>query len=68
MKKRISVEDAAKLLEVPTQFLRIALQQGKFPFGFAIKTSSHYTYYINAPQLEEYLRQKDNDEKIVQQA
>lgn len=68
MKKRLSVEEAAKLLEVDPQFLRIALQQGKFPFGFAIKTSSQYTYYINAPQLEEYLEQRNISEKVVQQA
>ena len=67
MKKRLKVEEAAKLLEVPPQFLRIALQMGKYPFGFAIKTSSQYTYYINAPQLEEYLRQ-NRSEKVVQRA
>lgn len=54
MKTRLKVEEASKLLGVPPQFLRIALQKGKYPFGFAIKTSSQYTYYINAQQFQEY--------------
>ena len=57
MEARLSIFEAAKILGVPEQFLRIALQQGKYPFGFAIKTSTHYTYYINGPQLEEYMRE-----------
>ena len=40
MEARLSIFEAAKILGVPEQFLRIALQQGKYPFGFAIKTST----------------------------
>lgn len=58
MKARLSTTEAAKLMGVPEQFLRVSLQQGKLPFGYAIKTSSHYTYYINGPQLEEYMRSR----------
>lgn len=58
MKARLSTSEAAKILSVPEQFLRVALQQGKYPFGFAVKTSSQYTYYINGPQLEEYMRSR----------
>lgn len=57
MEARLSIFEAAKILGVSEQFLRIALQQGKYPFGFAIKTSTQYTYYINGPQLEEYMRE-----------
>ena len=56
MKARLSTAEAAKVLNVPEQFLRVALQQSKYPFGFAVKTSTQYTYYINGPQLEEYMR------------
>lgn len=50
------VSEAAKKLGMNTQTLRIALQQGKFPFGVAIKTSEHrFTYYINEEQLKRYL-------------
>lgn len=33
------VSDAAKKLGMNTQTLRLALQQDKFPFGVAVKTS-----------------------------
>lgn len=51
------VEEAAKMLNLSTQTLRLGLQQDKFPFGIAIKTSSkRYTYYINEEALEKYLK------------
>lgn len=50
------VSDAAKLLGMSPQTLRLGLQQGLFPFGVAIKTSpKRYTYYINSTALGEYL-------------
>lgn len=51
------VEEAAKELGIATQTLRLALQQGLFDFGVAVKTSEkRYTYYINPKQLETYLK------------
>lgn len=41
--------------KVSEQFVRIGLQRGLLPFGFAVKMSSKYTYYINKEQLEAYL-------------
>lgn len=50
------VEQAAKRLGMSTQSLRLALQQGLFDFGVAVKTSENrYTYYINPKRLEQYL-------------
>jgi hypothetical protein len=50
------VEQAAKRLGMSTQSLRLALQQGLFDFGVAVKTSENrYTYYINPKRLERYL-------------
>lgn len=50
------VEEAAKKLKMSTQTLRVALQQNKFPFGTAIKTTENrWTYYINDARLERYL-------------
>lgn len=51
---RLSVEEAAKLLGANAQFIRIGLQQGVFPWGYAVKTSSHYTYFIMPNKFEEY--------------
>ena len=50
------VSEAAKRLDMNTQTLRLALQQGLFPFGVAVKTSENrYTYYINPTRLDRYL-------------
>lgn len=50
------VEEAAKRLEMNPQTLRLALQQGLFPFGVAVKTSENrYTYKIFTKRLERYL-------------
>lgn len=40
---------------VSEQFLRIGLQQGKFPFGTAVKTSSKWSYYIGTTQFLRYI-------------
>lgn len=50
----VSVAEAAKLLGVSKQFIRIGLQRGALPIGTAVKMSSVYTYYINRHRLEEY--------------
>ena len=56
------VEEAAKRLEMNPQTLRLALQQGLFPFGVAIKTSENrYTYKIFTKRLEQYLEGSDCD-------
>lgn len=50
------VSEAAKELGMNTQTLRLGLQQDKFPFGVAIRTSENrYTYYVNRNRLERYL-------------
>ena len=54
------VEEAAKRLNMNPQTLRLALQQGLFPFGVAIKTSENrYTYKIFTKRLEKYLEGTD---------
>lgn len=54
MKTRLSVAEAAKMMQVSEQFPRVSMQQGKLPFGYVLKTSSQYTYYINSSKFEEY--------------
>ena len=59
------VSQAAKELGINTQTLRLALQQEKFPFGAAIKTSEHrYVYYINETRLKKYLRGEDLEDGL----
>ena len=54
------VSEAAKKLDMNPQTLRLALQQGLFPFGVAVKTSKNrYTYKIFTNRLEKYLEGVD---------
>lgn len=54
------VNEAAKKIGMNTQTLRLALQQGLFPFGVAVKTSpDRYTYKIFPKRLERYLEGTD---------
>ena len=54
------VSEAAKRLGMNTQTLRLALQQGLFPFGCAVLTSEkRYTYYINEIRLQRYLEGRE---------
>jgi hypothetical protein len=53
------VSEAARRLGMSVQTLRLALQQEKFPFGVAVRTSpNRFTYYINEKQLNTYLEGK----------
>lgn len=54
MENRLSVDQAAKLMEASKQFVRIGLQQGIFPWGYAVKTSSQWTYFISKQKFTEH--------------
>ena len=48
----IKPSDAARLLGVSPQFIRIGLQRGRFPWGYAVQQSTtRYTYFINRIRL-----------------
>ena len=51
----VSVSEAAKLLGKSEQFVRIALQTGVAPFGFAVKNKSVFSYHISPKKLAEYI-------------
>lgn len=53
---KVDIKEASEILGCTQQFLRVALQQGKFPFGSAVKTSSEYTYYISRGRLEAWMK------------
>ncbi len=54
------VSEAAKQLGMATQTLRLGLQQDKFPFGTAIRTSEkRFTYYVNEERLNKYMKGRD---------
>jgi hypothetical protein len=54
--EKITVPEAAKMMDVDPQFLRLALQQDKFDFGVAVKCERTYSYYINRIRFESYLQ------------
>lgn len=54
---RLTVAEAAKMLQCTPLFLRVALQRGIFDFGEAVSLSGgRYTYYINRAKLEKYIK------------
>lgn len=56
----MKVAECAKLLDKSPQFVRMGLQLGILPFGYAIKMSSKWSYHISEAKVYEYLgRDKD---------
>ena len=52
---RVSVKEAARIMGVSEQFIRIGMQRGKLPIGEAIQLSeTRWTYYISPTLLEKY--------------
>ena len=49
---RITVNEAAKLMQVSPQFIRTGLQRGQLPIGYAVKNKSKWWYYISRAKLE----------------
>lgn len=59
---KIKIAQAAKIMGVSQQFIRVAIQQGVLPFGYAVKIGGNrYTYYINPSQFEEFINAKGRD-------
>lgn len=49
-------------MNLPIQTLRLGLQQDKFPFGTAIRTSEkRYVYWVSEKRLEKYLEGVDGE-------
>lgn len=57
MTDRVTVADAAKLMGVSEQFIRIGLQRNILPIGNAVKMKQ-WVYYISRPMLEQYVGKK----------
>lgn len=49
---RMTIQKAAKLMNVSEQFVRVGLQKGNLPFGYAVKMSSKWTYYIDSDKFK----------------
>ena len=59
---KITVPEAARMLNMPAEFLRAGLRHQRLPFGFAVQhhpeKSDRWTYYINPIKLQEYLEKE----------
>ena len=51
----MKVSECAKALGKSEQFVRIGLQRGVLPFGYAVKMSSKWSYHISDKKVYEYL-------------
>ena len=52
--ERIKVKEAASILGVSEQYVRIGMQRGWLPIGSCVKMSSKWTYHISPYLLEQY--------------
>lgn len=57
--KKITVAQAAEIMGVSPQFIRLGLQRGELPIGSAVKTSSVWTYHISPKLLKNYMGEVD---------
>lgn len=50
----ISISEASRLMGVTEQFIRVGIQNGVLPFGYAVKVSGgKYTYFISKSKFTE---------------
>lgn len=64
--KSIPINIVADMLGKSQQFVRIGLQQQRFPIGSAVKMSSEWTYHISYELLKNYIG-KEQIEKYEEQ-
>lgn len=62
MSKTVKVIEAAAILGVSPQYVRVAMQQGALKIGSAIKMSSMWTYNIQQDKLSEAVGRDITDE------
>jgi transcriptional regulator with XRE-family HTH domain len=54
--KNVPVAQCAKLIGKSKQFVRVSLQRGIAPFGFAVKVSGDkWSYHISPKKLDDYI-------------
>lgn len=56
---RMTVAEAASIMGVSRDYIRVGLQRGLLPFGTAVKMSNRYTYFISAAKFFEYIGVND---------
>lgn len=64
--EQITVVEAAKVMGRNPEFVRCGLQQGVFPFGFAVKMEKKWSYIIYKKKFLEWVL--SGDEKSISQS
>ena len=51
----MTIEEASRLMGVSRQFIRVGLQKGILPFGYAVQVSAgRFTYFISRQKFFEH--------------
>jgi hypothetical protein len=61
----VPVPVAAAKMQKHQDFVREGLKQGVFPFGYAVKTSGKYSYYISSVKFYECTGIKVEKDEII---
>ena len=52
---KLTIKEAASIMNVTPKFLQLSLQQNRFPFGTAVK-GDRWVYYINTERFIQYMK------------
>lgn len=55
MKERISVTEAAQMLSMTPQLLRLSMQRGQLPIGMVLGEGKRLTYVIYREKVEKFI-------------
>ena len=62
----MTIEEASKLMGVSRQFIRVGLQKGLLPFGYAVKISARrFTYFISRQKFIEHTGIEERNDNNV---
>ena len=53
---RISVNEAAELLQIPAQAVRVLMQKGELPIGFLYGDGQKSVYVIYRERVEDFMK------------
>lgn len=60
--KKLTIKEAAERMGINQQQLRIAIQQGNCPFGFAKRTENNiFTYFLSRAIFDQWYPPKEGE-------
>ena len=66
---KVKVAEAARLMGVSQQFVRVGLQTKILPFGCAVQISAKkYTYFISRAKLMQYIGEREVAEQNAERS